>query len=463
MVSTDCIQQNKSGKDPALLFSCSIMRIRTAPPENGTILLIILVTMVIIGVTLGSYLLLVANQNLSVMRSEAWNSAIAVAEAGIEEAMAHLNTNPTNRAVDGWEIEGQNVVKERKLGTSKYRVSISKDLEPPVITAEGFVQIPKTQEFISPPRTVRVTTTNDALFAKGMTAKGRIDLSGNKIRVDSFDSSDPAFSTDGLYDPTKNKDGGDVATNSSVEDSLNIWNADILGRASTGPGGDVRLGSNGTVGSKAWHGSGQKGAEPGWTSDDMNVHFPDVKRPWNGTTFPPKPLSFGGTNYIYGLETGDYQLTELKLSGSEKVLITGHARLLITKELMISGNAAIYIASGASLQLFMEGEKANIQGTGIVNGTGNAAAFSYWGLNSNKDLTLGGNAAFVGTVYAPHAQLTLGGGGNNSYDFVGASVSNSVRLNGHFNFHYDEALKRWGPRRGYTITSWNEIGGDKES
>lgn len=439
----------------------TIMKTFHRRAENGHVIMIILVAMVLIGITLGSYLNLVSNQNLSVMRSQAWNSAIAVAEGGIEEAMAHLNSNTTNRTRDGWTIEGTNVVKERTIGNSKYRVLVSKDLEPPVITSEGYVQIPMKTNYLKP-RTVRVTTTNDALFAKGMVAKGAIDLSGNNIMTDSFDSSDPNYSTSGKYDPAKNKDGGDVATNSSVIDSLNVWNANILGTASTGPGGNVKLGQNGAVGSKAWHAAGKKGIEPGWSKDDMNVYFPDVKRPWTGVVFPPLPGIVGGTNYKYVLAAGTYQMDDLELSGDDIVLVTGPATLLVTDEIDITGNAAIKIASGASLNLYMEGESASIMGNGVLNETGNAGNFSYWGLNSNKEVKMGGNAAFVGTIYAPHSFLTLGGGGSNTYDFVGGTVSDKVKLNGHYNFHYDEALETFGPRRGYTITSWNEGGGWNE-
>ena len=70
---------------------------------------------------------------------------------------------------------------------------------------------------------------------------------------------------------------------------------------------------------------------------------------------------------------------------------------------------------------------------------------------------LSANAAFVGCIYCPNAAFTLGGGGNNAYDFVGASVSNTVKLNGHFKFHYDENLRRIGPGRGYIATSWLEM------
>lgn len=422
---------------------------------RGTAMLIVLVTMTLVGITLGSYLQLVSNQNLSVMRSMAWNSAIPIAEAGIEDAMGHLNSNTTNRTRDGWTVDGTNVFKERFIGDGKYRVFITKDLEPPIIRSEAYVLVPLKNQYMKP-RTVRVATTNDALFAKGMVAKGAIDLSGNKVKTDSYDSSDPNYSTSGQYDPAKNKDGGDVATNSSVIDSLNVWNAEIYGKASTGPGGNVKLGSNGSVGSKAWHASGKNGIEPGWSKDDMNVYFPDVKRPWTGPVFPPLPGTLAGTNYTYLLADGNYEMEDLKLSGDQILHVTGNAVLLVTDEISITGNAKISLAPGASLQIFMEGQTAFIGGNGLANSSGLAGNFSYWGLPSNKTVSIAGNGAFAGTVYAPQAALTLGGGGSNTYDFMGASVSNSVKLNGHYNFHYDESLKFFGPKRGYTIVSWNE-------
>ena len=59
--------------------------------SEGSVSTIVLVVMLLIGMTLASYLNLVANQNISVQRSQAWNSVVPVAEAGIEEALAHLN------------------------------------------------------------------------------------------------------------------------------------------------------------------------------------------------------------------------------------------------------------------------------------------------------------------------------------------------------------------------------------
>ncbi len=440
--------------------------------DSGSVIMVMVIIVVLIGVTLGSYLHLVSNQNLSVMRSMAWNHAVAVAEAGIEEAMAHLNYNTTNRTRDSWTLVGTNVVKERMLGTNKYKVFVqATELHPtndrPVIYAAAWVVNPKTGQFLPRPRLVRVSTTNDALFAKGMVAKDLIDMNGQNIKTDSFDSVIPAYNTNGRYDPTKNRDNGDIATNSKL---INVGNADIYGRASTGPGGLVDLGPNGTVGSRAFvdNPANRGKVEAGYVKDDMNVQFPDVRHPYDGLGIIPVTLpnlvypgGLGGTIdgvfYDFILKEGaSYVMSEIG-GGVKKMYVEGNATLLVTGNVDFSGNGAgITIATNASLNMYVSGARTKIAGNGVINNTGRATAFSYWGMPSNKEVILQGNADFTGTVYAPQAQLELGGGGSGIDDFMGASVSNTVRVGGHFNFHYDESLGTYGPRRVYTVNTWSE-------
>ena len=424
--------------------------------ENGSVLTVILVSVVLIGFTLTSYLHLVANQNQSILRSQQWNGAIAIAEAGIEEALAHLNKNRTNRLADGWAhaADGTNIVKERVLGDSKYRVFINLLKEPPVVLAEAYVKMPGKSDYIPVPRIVRTGTKTDPLFAKGLVAKGMIDVNGNNVRTDSFDSSDIMYNTGGMYDPTKNKDGGDVATNGQI---VNVGNADIMGHVSTGPGGKVNIGPNGKVGDKNWHLSGNKGIQEGWVRDDMNVEFPDVELPAGLSS--ASPISKWDASGNPMITAGDFTEHGSLSLNNKKLIVAGHARLYIKNNLSMSGNAAIEILPGASLQIYVGGASAEIAGNGVVNHNSTASSFSYWGLNSNKLVSMKGNAAFTGTVYAPYAHFVLGGGGSTIYDYVGAAVVGSVKLDGHYNFHYDEALNKFGPLRRYIIDSWHETKG----
>jgi len=88
---------------------------------------------------------------------------------------------------------------------------------------------------------------------------------------------------------------------------------------------------------------------------------------------------------------------------------------------------------------------------------GRAANLTVLGLPSLKSISLSGNAAFTGTLYAPEASLSLNGGGNNSYDFVGSCIAASVTFNGHFMFHFDQDLLNSGASRGYLAISWTEL------
>lgn len=429
------------------------MNIRLGRSSGSTLVVTVLVSS-LIGFLLASYLALVSQQNRSIARSLAWNSAMPIIEAGIEEALTHINsTSLDNLASEGWEAGSGVVTKTRALGDGFYTVSIT-TVNPPVIVSTGYVRAPISTNYIA--RAVRVTTRQDALFAKGMVAKGRIDLMGNNIQSDSFDSSDPHYSTGGRYDPAKAKDNGDIATNSALIDSLNVWNAEIYGHVATGPGGTVKIGPNGSVGSRAWVDGGNKGIQPGWATDDMNVSFPDVKPPFSGGLSPING-NIGGTNYNYVLFSGNYLMSSLSLSGQNKMLVVGNATLYVTGNVSLSGNAYIYIAPSASLVMYVGGSSASLGGKGVINNNAFATNFTYYGLPSNTSLAFSGNAAFTGVVYAPEAEFTLGGGGNNTYDFVGASISKTIKMNGHFNFHYDEALGKRGPSRGFIITSWNEI------
>jgi hypothetical protein len=154
---------------------------------------------------------------------------------------------------------------------------------------------------------------------------------------------------------------------------------------------------------------------------------------------------------------GNWRLSSLSLTKKMYIDGPGTTMLYIEGDLSITGNGGITIAPDANLQLYMGGTTAKIAGSGINNLSGVANNFNYWGLPSNKSFTLQGNGDWIGTVYAPQAHAKFGGGGSSGDDFCGASVTASVTLGGHYKFHYDEATGVYGPRRGYTITSWNEL------
>src|SRR5882672_3871251 len=90
--------------------------------EAGSTLLVVMMITGIIMLALGSYLNLASQEHKTVRRSLCWNAALPMAEAGIEEALSHLNRNTNNYALDGWTT---NQIRERTLGDGKYNVNFT--------------------------------------------------------------------------------------------------------------------------------------------------------------------------------------------------------------------------------------------------------------------------------------------------------------------------------------------------
>lgn len=440
---------------------------------SGKILMVAVFIGAVVGIVLASCLTLVNSQNQAVARSQAWNACVPVIEAGIEEALAHLNNEKeTTWAVNGWVQNGSVYSRPpRTMGDGFYLVNIIlTNVVQPVIVCTGYVRLPVLYASAHLPllasggttvngtpyiaRTVEVTALKQRLFVQAMVAKLTIDMKGNNIATDSYDS---RYTTGGIYDPTQARDHGDVSTLSGLANTIGIGNADIKGRLRTGPGGSVTIGSQGIVGSLAWHSNpaNMGKIEPGYYADDLNISLFDVQSPFDAGGFTPSGGSIGGVNYKYVLGAADYELSTLGVSTSEKMAVTGRARLLVRGNVNMSGQIAIL--PGGTLELYVAGASATIGGQGVFNGTGQATNFVYYGLPSNKQLFLPSNGDFTGAIYAPQADLTLGGGGSTLLGFSGACVVRSIKINGHYTFHYDEALGAIGPESKYVAISWVEL------
>ena len=252
------------------------MRIKTNHTKNhGSVLLVTLCTAWVIGIALVSYLTLIANQNRTTYHSQSWSACIPVAEAGIEEALTQLNFNngegTNNATAHGWIATNNVFFKSRIVGTDGtcyYEVTIDPNAAAtPVITSKGYVPAPgntgtpmggdtaygmilATVTGQSTPamicRTVKVATRlqNAGGGPGGISSKGKISFSGGGS-LDSFDSSDPAKSTNGRYDITKRQANGMAMSNAAGADSIHVDTAHIYGSITTGPGS--LTGPNATV------------------------------------------------------------------------------------------------------------------------------------------------------------------------------------------------------------------------
>lgn len=403
-----------------------------ARKHDGSVLIVALIIALLLGVVLSGYLLLIRAQSVSVARSQAWHTALTVAEAGVEEALAQLNPAPfTMNATPGWSSS-------KDLLGGSYSVSYTPS-SPPVIYSTGYATVPAISARLT--RTIEVKTTNAPLFTVGAAVRGGILMNGEDVITDSFDSTSWYYSTGGDYDPTKRKEGGDIGSAGGI---LDVGRADIHGRLFLGATSTNAVGPNYSV--------------TGTIQTDFSADFPDVLPP----SFPspgdaPRPGTNGGTAYTYFLTNRNYQTNSL--NGSVFVADNANAVLYVT------GNATVTnltIAPGASLKLFVGGPNTTF-GQVIVSGT--AMNFQYYGLPGNSNITLSGFDALMGTIYAPNATFRAGekawaGEMFLDVDFYGALVVNSIQMTSDLKLHFDESLQNAPaslPTRGFVVTSWREL------
>jgi len=525
--------------------------------QLASVLLAAVVMWAIISLFAMYYLSLVEQQSVLNARSQTWNMAMTVSEAGVEEGLQQLNANYPTLGTDGWAYDGStcywksNTLPDGNSYTAFIYVTNSAN---PVVVARSYVQPPTLAQansftafatgggnFQSAPvtRAVQVTCSKGNMFLAAMVAKQTINLNGNNIDTDSYDSSNPAKSLNGQYNSSVYAgNAGDVASNLNISDSIGGGNANINGHAHTGPGSvstALQIGANGHVGP---HGSGT-GICSGWWLQDANFTFPDTSMPSTGgymtptggvlvtsglatntttvnsasypnpvpaglgtnstlivdsivdpSTILPAGSYYGASSYrshgnwywqyytingysypsnytvtVYSTNTYDHILwgnpatnyyVATSLSGKTIVMGT-NVVLALPNGLNMSGTDSFTVTPGANVTVYSGGTSCAIGGNGVINQPGYPIDFILYCAPTVTSFSLSGNGGFSGILVAPNVNITMNGGGSTNTDFCGCLMANSVTMNGHFSFHYDEALGNMGGNGRFLITAWNEV------
>jgi hypothetical protein len=324
--------------------------------QSASALLTALIICSVFSLFVVYYLSLIEQQNFLNSRSQTWNMAIAITEAGIEEGLENLNDNTNALSTAPWSFVGGNVYYRSNTlpDGNSYTVYITNTPPNPVVVARSYVQaisITTASQNIAAgffaaggistrlptivTRAVAVNCTRSSLYLAAIVAKKNINMNGNNIYTDSYASCDPTKSSNGQYNPAVYAgDMGDIASNQGLIDTISGGNANIYGHTHTKPGPNtVAVGPNGGVGSHVWQAS-NTGMESGWVMPDANFTFPDTTMPSTGgylsptggvlvvatytnvftsqtTTTVPIPGTFVGpvsTNKLHGLTTYTYNL-----------------------------------------------------------------------------------------------------------------------------------------------------------
>jgi len=278
---------------------------------------------------------------------------------------------------------------------------------------------------------------------------------GGFVNVTNYTTSTNAVIGSSTY-PNPVPPGG-VLTNVSYK-TVNTW--------PNQPNTTTNCGSNIINGGKNQPGPGTTCGAPWQTGNGNNNNSDWYYYPIASYTYASKTYSYSlyttnatvtSTYYDHILVAGDYYLAT-PLSG--KTLVLGDCRLVLPQGINMSGQDVLQIAQGGSVKIFA-GAQSNgsdsIGGNGIMNQAGFAVDCQLNFTPAATKLSIGGNGTIIATVVAPEANVTMNGGGRTNTDFVGCLMANTIKMNGNFSFHYDEALGRLGAMSRFIITSWNEV------
>jgi hypothetical protein len=304
-------------------------------------------------------------------------------------------------------------------------------------------QIARTVEVMAAPVSSR-------LLSRGLTVRSAITMTGSSS-IDSFDSTDPAKSTGGLYDPAKRQAHGNIVSN--APGNLSDLNNRFVWGSVFSNGGAVQETAN----------------VQGSVSDNFATAVPAVDTPnWPTVNVAPNTINNppGGMTLIGGPSGApqNYKVTALNLNSSAQPLIlAAHApgqesyvNIWVTGSATISSTGFIEQRPGVHVTIFCEGN-VTVGGGGIVNQTGRARNLHIFGVDpatGSRSISVSGSNDFVGVINAPAYDLAVAG----LRAFSGAAIARSAALSASGGFHYDEDLSNVsiGAPTSYEVVSWIE-------
>src|SRR5438067_11060523 len=252
----------------------------------GSVLVWTVLVIAILSLIATETLRLVTDKYQNALQTSAWQEALLAAESGIDLAIVELRTSlypQPNQAWDGWnnppgnEVTGYELTTVPNAGLNGTPMTIETNVDAPAqlidptnswqyyrirtvrtipITGpartsdnpqhtkprrlslrwERFTNGLLTAHLLTAPqvsRRIEAIVRPVSAFDQAVMSVGVVDLTNQNIVVDSYDSSDPTKSTNGLYDPTKREENGDIATDGQL---IEAGNAHIYGDVATNAG-----------------------------------------------------------------------------------------------------------------------------------------------------------------------------------------------------------------------------------
>src|SRR6266481_4623624 len=423
------------------------------PRRSGSALLVTLLIAGILAAAVGTYLAMTSQGNTNVKRSIGWNAALPLAEAGVEEAISHVVRNTNAFGVDGWALTNGAYRKQRLLGDGYYSTKIAGFPGGTIfITSTGFGAW-RASNYVA--RTVQVVAQTPSPFIPVGLVATNITFGGG-FAADSFDSSNPLYSTGGYYDPSKATAFVTIAT-PGYGFSLG-GGSHIRGYVATGPGGTVIMSGSSFVGDETYTG---RGIQQGHQTNNFAATYPTVYPPFDSTTQQvktPTNDTVNGVTYTYVLNGGNYFITNLDSAAYGKSLyVASNSTLYVSgnidlSTIVFSTNSTGVTNGGLtrpSLNMYVSAPSVTFAPS-IVGGT--PPQFWVFGLPSCNTMSLSAGTTFIGVIYAP--QVNLRAEGHSAV--CGAIVAATFQCFGTFDFHFDSGTRGIEAKE-FKILSWAEL------
>lgn len=421
--------------------------------ERGLVLLVCLIVFAVIGFSAASYLTLVGNENASVNRSAAWNNALVVAEAGVEDSLAFMNQGNSwsNTAVaNNWQALPNNVFyTQRSIGSNSYSVYITNTAVGPVISSTGSVPWSGSWFSGAPParRTVLVTTDPKSFSLYAILVKSTVNLSGGSL-LDSFNGP--------VYDPANRTADLVIGTDATnLVQSVRMSGGQLYGHVETGAGSTISVSGSATIGDTNWV-ANNTGVQPGAVADTLNVQIPDAPTAPADATYLPLPPAVNNTYYLIGSPFTNYYTVpdSFAVKAGQSIVITGGGTVALNcvGSFTVSGSGYILLTNNTRMLAYLNG-KTTLSGSGVINADNAATMCQYYGSPNCTTMTYSGGANFIGMINTPYADVTDSG----SAAFIGSIIANSFTDSGGAAFHYPGYLGNPNDGYYYTVATWQEV------
>lgn len=403
--------------------------------QSGSVLVLVLLV-VLISFIIGTGLLALGTQSRVASINQVQDMmARSSADAGLERAVQEINNAVIAKT---WSASVVPYVSNAALPYSDSVYSINTAYD----GTDGYTVVSVGTDR-NRTRTVTATLRLKGLFENAIQCRDNIILKAGTV-VDTIDSSIS-------MDPADCDEKAIIGTNSIEADSVILNNGVVVD-------GDVVVGVGGDTGTVI--------KDMGATIDrsyslSSSVEFPSVSAPT--LLGPDTAISINtvGAEKTIG-PGGDYPTTgrfsNISLKMGTKLRVIGDCTLYLTGNVNMGQNSEIILDAdkNAKLTIYLDGNWASDNGSGINNQTNSPSTFKLYGTGpAGQAIDIKAKGEFYGVIYAPDADLTMFSGGN----IYGSFVTNNFELKNPAQFLYDASLKtisvyEEGAR--FVVNRWNE-------